>query len=131
MQKNRGKCVRCGAIATEAHHIFPQAKLPELRLLIENGAPMCEPCHTKIPTYRSRDYYLENRFRRRLRKLCILAGIKELEKPKRITSNTYLKREKEKGLPFGLFVLYFFTDIGKGQKWRKKIAEKIKAQQYG
>lgn len=44
----RDKVCVCGSPATEAHHIYPKAKWPELRLDPNNGIGLCKPCHEAI-----------------------------------------------------------------------------------
>ncbi len=44
VRKNKPFC-SCGAPAEEAHHILPQARYPQLALNVNNGTPVCIPCH--------------------------------------------------------------------------------------
>lgn len=51
-------CQSCGArsatgqrIRLNADHIKPFASHPELRLVLDNGRTLCDPCHRKTPTY--------------------------------------------------------------------------------
>jgi len=43
-------CQRCGASETKvvAHHIQPFMDFPELRLVLDNGQTLCEPCHAIV-----------------------------------------------------------------------------------
>jgi 5-methylcytosine-specific restriction endonuclease McrA len=45
--KDNFTCLKCGQRGGElhAHHIYPYARFPDLRLDIENGATLCKPCH--------------------------------------------------------------------------------------
>lgn len=45
------KCGNGKAIKLQADHIKSFAHHPELRLDIDNGRTLCEPCHRKTPTY--------------------------------------------------------------------------------
>lgn len=47
------RCARCrrsgvNREATEAHHIYPVAEYPELRLEIKNGVALCRACHNIV-----------------------------------------------------------------------------------
>lgn len=51
-------CQECGArsaagqrVRLNADHIKPFASHPELRLVLDNGRTLCDPCHRKTPTY--------------------------------------------------------------------------------
>ena len=45
--KDNFTCLKCGKRGGElhAHHIYPYARFPDLRLEVENGATLCKPCH--------------------------------------------------------------------------------------
>ena len=47
LQKNNYKCVCCGCIATEVHHIEDLYTSWERRLDITNLEPLCTRCHNK------------------------------------------------------------------------------------
>lgn len=48
-------CQDCGSgKSLNADHIRPFAFFPELRLDVNNGRTLCEPCHKKTPTYMNR-----------------------------------------------------------------------------
>lgn len=46
-------CVFCGIRGgrLNADHIKPFAEFPDLRLSLDNGRTLCEPCHRNTPTY--------------------------------------------------------------------------------
>lgn len=49
-----GVCQQCGAQDhLEAHHIVQWSIAPNLRLLLENGITLCQPCHKKVPVLRN------------------------------------------------------------------------------
>jgi 5-methylcytosine-specific restriction endonuclease McrA len=50
-------CEDCGLPATEAHHIYPKVKWPELRLRDYNGIGLCRSCHRAI--YGEEDKHIE------------------------------------------------------------------------
>ena len=46
---NNNACIVCGSTGElHAHHIFHKAKYPELSLNINNGLPVCVPCHKEV-----------------------------------------------------------------------------------
>lgn len=47
------RCFDCGERGgyLEAHHIYPYATFPRLRLMLENGITLCRSCHKKTKTY--------------------------------------------------------------------------------
>ena len=43
------KCVSCGATQDlHAHHIIPWAAEPLLRISLDNGVTLCQPCHVRV-----------------------------------------------------------------------------------
>jgi len=42
-----GLCKICNSSATISHHIIHKSKYPALSLNVNNGIPLCDPCHNK------------------------------------------------------------------------------------
>ena len=49
LQRDGCKCVHCGATSElHAHHIIPWASEPMLRVSLDNGVTLCQPCHVRV-----------------------------------------------------------------------------------
>jgi len=44
-KKYRGKCIKCGNQACDAHHIFPKGSYPHLKYETLNGVMLCRDHH--------------------------------------------------------------------------------------
>jgi|GEM_PF-2189286 len=44
-ERDGHQCRRCGGRGTQAHHIAPKGRRPDLRLVLSNGVCLCNDCH--------------------------------------------------------------------------------------
>jgi len=49
-ERDRNKCVICGAPGQDAHHITERRLFPDGGYYLDNGATLCGPCHWKAET---------------------------------------------------------------------------------
>src|SRR3954469_12119693 len=47
-KSDEGRCGRCGGRGSQAHHIAPRGRRPDLRLEVSNGLWCCTLCHLWI-----------------------------------------------------------------------------------
>jgi len=46
--RDQGRCVICGDVGTNAHHIYCEGYYPELCNDVNNGVTLCRICHTLV-----------------------------------------------------------------------------------
>jgi 5-methylcytosine-specific restriction endonuclease McrA len=50
LKKHNYKCEVCGEHTEQVHHFVPKSQSKTLRLDLDNGIPICQPCHFAIHT---------------------------------------------------------------------------------
>lgn len=87
-KRDNHKCVVCGALAKDAHHIIERRLWPDGGYYIENGSSVCEVCHLAAEsTILSCD---------ELREKC---GIKEIVLPSTFLSGPAIRQMGESNPP--------------------------------
>ena len=71
-ERDEYTCKNCGitGVYITAHHIKSFARFPELRLDLNNGITLCEPCHSKTDNYKGRGKKVTNIINEAICKYC-------------------------------------------------------------